>query len=151
MNSENLRAIYQALCDSYHKVDDFRAKLLGFLPLAFGAAIFGLLDPGQDGLVTQNITEIGLLGALITFGLLIYELKGIQKCTGFIHYGSAIEKELLGDSNLTGIFSGLNKRERGWWFATEPVASAVIYSTVLAAWIYVASTYLHVINEKVVY
>lgn len=32
--NDNLKAAYQELCSSYHAIDDFRAKLLGFLPLA---------------------------------------------------------------------------------------------------------------------
>jgi hypothetical protein len=36
---QQLKTVYDQLCTSYHKVDDFRAILLGFLPLASGAAI----------------------------------------------------------------------------------------------------------------
>jgi hypothetical protein len=32
MAEDNLRAIYQELCNSYRAIDDFRTKLLGFLP-----------------------------------------------------------------------------------------------------------------------
>jgi hypothetical protein len=35
--------IYQKCYDGYQKVDDFRSKLLGFLPLASGVAILGSL------------------------------------------------------------------------------------------------------------
>ncbi len=34
--NENLKAPYQQLCDSYRAINDFRTKLLGFLPLATG-------------------------------------------------------------------------------------------------------------------
>lgn len=137
----NLTTLYTQLCDSYHKVDDFRAKLLGFLPLASGVAILGLLDLDDKGQISEHLVEIGLFGMLITFGLLLYELKGIQKCTGFIYYGQIMEEELLGapPSKFTGQFMGLNRPERGRYFATEPVASAVVYATVLAAWTYVAT------------
>ena len=38
--AENLRTVYRELCSSYRAIDDFRTKLLGFLPLATGAGIF---------------------------------------------------------------------------------------------------------------
>lgn len=137
---DNLKALYTPLCESYQKVDDFRAKLLGFLPLASGVTILGLLHTDAQGQIIQHLPEIGVFGALITFALLIYELKGIQKCTGFIYYGQAIEKRLLGasTSSLIGQFTGLWNNKYAWKTVTEPVASALIYATVLAAWIYVA-------------
>lgn len=44
----NLATGYQELCNSYRAIDDFRAKLLGFLPLATGTGIFLLLDKLQN-------------------------------------------------------------------------------------------------------
>lgn len=49
--NENLRLAYQQVCSSHNAIADFRAKLLGFLPLASGAGIFLLLN--------DNITKIG--------------------------------------------------------------------------------------------
>jgi hypothetical protein len=37
---EHLIKVYENICNSYHKVDDFRAKLLGILSLASGAIIY---------------------------------------------------------------------------------------------------------------
>jgi hypothetical protein len=39
MPDENLRDAYQELCNSYRAVDDFRMKLLAFLPLATGTGV----------------------------------------------------------------------------------------------------------------
>ncbi len=33
-DEENIRTIYRELCNSYRAIDDFRTKLLSFLPLA---------------------------------------------------------------------------------------------------------------------
>jgi hypothetical protein len=38
-----LRAAYTEVCQSYERIDDFRAKLLGFLPLVSGTGLFLLL------------------------------------------------------------------------------------------------------------
>jgi hypothetical protein len=39
-NSEVARAAYAEVCRSYERIDDFRAKLLGFLPFVSGAGLF---------------------------------------------------------------------------------------------------------------
>ena len=48
-SDDNLLAAYQQLCSSYHAIDDFRAKLLGFLPLATGTGLFLVLDKLKGG------------------------------------------------------------------------------------------------------
>jgi hypothetical protein len=40
----NLRLAYQEVCKSYQAIVDFRAKLLGFLPLASGAGAYAVLS-----------------------------------------------------------------------------------------------------------
>jgi hypothetical protein len=137
-NPEQLVKIYEAICDSYHKVDDFRATVLGLLPVASGTAIFMLMDKNKEGAITGHLTEIGFFGALVTLGLLTYELKGIQKCTGLICYGLEIERFLSkGTPAFNGQFDVLIADRTSNWFASEPVASAIVYSTVLAAWAYI--------------
>jgi hypothetical protein len=37
---DSIRLDYEQTCDWYHKIDDFRAKLLGFLPFISGAGNF---------------------------------------------------------------------------------------------------------------
>lgn len=48
MSDEKLRLVYEQLCDGYHTIDDFRAKLLGFLPLMTGTGIFLLWNNLTD-------------------------------------------------------------------------------------------------------
>ena len=59
-SAANLRAVYQELCTTYRAIDDFRAKLLGFLPLVSGAGVFVLLG---DALTTdaQRLTALPFL------------------------------------------------------------------------------------------
>ena len=57
---------YKEVCATYHRIDDFRAKLLGFLPVASGAGIFLLLK--QDTVPT-HLTPAGYFGAVATLGL----------------------------------------------------------------------------------
>jgi len=65
---DNLRTAYDQLCLSYRAIDDFRSKLLGFLPFVSGAGVLALLGP----LKPENqafLTPIGTFGFLVTLGL----------------------------------------------------------------------------------
>ncbi len=125
--NENLKAVYQQLCDSYRAIDDFRTKLLGFLPLATGGGIFLLLGPLSNQ-TQRYLGPIGAFGLAITFGLFCYELYGIKKCTHLILAGIRIEEQL----DIDGQFL---KRPAGVaGFINEPFAAGIIYPAVGAAW-----------------
>src|SRR5437879_3219394 len=83
------RTVYQELCTSYRAIDDFRAKLLGFMPLATGTGIFLLKDAPKEYLL-----PIGVFGFFVTLGLLAYEVYGINKCDALIRAGKRIECKL---------------------------------------------------------
>lgn len=99
-NEENIRTIYKELCTSYRSIDDFRTKLLGFLPLATGGIFAFLIDPkffadGKAETVTnQLLPMVGGLGTLVTLGLYAFEVYGIRKCTALIKVGEHLEHVL---------------------------------------------------------
>jgi hypothetical protein len=128
---EKTKTVYTELCNSYRAIDDFRAKLLGFLPLATGAGIFLLVANNQTlDLMQQYALPIGFFGIFITLGLFFYELYGIRKCGALIDAGCQIEHDL----GIVGQF-----RTRPYALARildEPFAAGVIYPAVLAAWTY---------------
>jgi hypothetical protein len=125
---ERLR-VYEQLCNSYRAIDDFRAKLLGFLPLASGTGIFLILTKDVGPALEKFSLPIGVFGFFITLGLLCYEIYGIKKCGALIEAGRALE-DLLNVEN--GQF---NKRPReAFCLINEPFATAIIYPAVLAAW-----------------
>lgn len=130
---ENLRTVYKELCNSYRAIDDFRTKLLGFLPLATGAGIFFLVtDKAKIDFVRPYFGPIGLFGFFITLGLSCYELYGIRKCTCLIWAGKKLEREL----NISnGQF--LQRPNGVAGFINEPFAAGVIYPAVLAAWTFI--------------
>jgi hypothetical protein len=74
---ENFKDVYEKICTSYHSIDDFRTKLLGFLPLASGAGVIFITKDG--GLLNKYVAFIGVFGVLITIGLFLYEIYGIEK------------------------------------------------------------------------
>jgi hypothetical protein len=130
---ENLRLAYQELCKSYQAITDFRAKLLGFLPLASGASFFALLGQGQNP-VPYYAWVAGIFGFAITLGLFFYELRGLQRSAALERTGRQLEAELGIDvggqfsvqpaANLHGI---VDPRGAAW----------LIYPSVLAGWAYI--------------
>ncbi len=131
-DKEDLRSVYSEICKSYHAIDDFRAKLLALLPIASGAG--GLLILSEKETVKDYLGPIGVFGAVVTLGLFVYELRGIQKCNALIEAGAAVETRMKVEegpfrSNPKGRLYGLiGARTAGW----------IVYLTVLAAWFYVA-------------
>lgn len=132
---DDLRTAYQQVCTSYHAIDDFRAKLLGFLPLVSGAGIFLLLndaisDPLKRNAAKQFLLPIGIFGAVVTLGLFAYEIYGIKRCHALILTGTRIERLL----HVRGQFVKRPTEVAG--FINEPFAAGIIYPAVLAAWAY---------------
>src|ERR671930_127129 len=87
----NLRLAYQEICKSYQAIVDFRAKLLGFLPLASGAGAYAVLSKEP---VPGWAWVAGVFGFAITLGLFIYELRGLQRAGALEQAGSQIELAL---------------------------------------------------------
>ena len=143
--NENLKAAYQQLCDSYRAIDDFRTKLLGFLPLATGSGIFLLLGPLSDkntgDLAQQFMLPVGAFGFVITLGLFCYELYGIKKCHHLIKAGKQSEVGL----RVGGQFR--NRPREVAHIINEPFAAGVIYPAVLAAWTFLALRFVWPQND----
>lgn len=137
-NDDNLKTIYQELCQGYRAIDDFRSKLLGYLPLASGAGIFLLISDAFTDATKRIFAEsmlrpIGIFGLLVTIGLFLFEFHGIKKCSRLIDAGKVIEKDLK-------IYEGqFRTRPNGFiFFINEPFAAGIIYPTVIAAWTFIA-------------
>jgi hypothetical protein len=137
--ADNLRTVYEQLCNSYRAIDDFRTKLLGFLPLVTGGGLI-LLTGRADEVRREFFRPLGLLGIAVTIGLLAYELFGIKKCHEMIRAGKDLECKLglpVDDRNKpAGQF--LRRPDHLLGLVNEPFAAAVIYPAVLGAWIYLA-------------
>jgi hypothetical protein len=143
MADEMQTTIYQAICTSYNAINDWRAKLLGFLPLASGAGIFFLLNSsfttvttqGKSTTITTPLTQyllpIGVVGALVTFGLFIYDIRAIQLRTSLVEAGKAIEAD---QPKPDGQFT---HRPRGYGHVlSDTLGSTLIYFAVIAGWLF---------------
>jgi hypothetical protein len=131
----DLIRIYDQLCQSYRAIDDFRAKLLGFLPLVSGGGLFLLFS---NELLQKYMGPIGAFGAVITLGLSVYEIYGIEKCTSLIKAGQDLEISLQLEGQFMSRPKGLLKRSGFLRHISEPFAAGIIYPAALAAWVYVA-------------
>lgn len=130
--ADNLRTVYTELCNSYRAIDDFRTKLLGFLPLATGAGLFLLVtDKEKIDFARQFLRPIGTFGFIITLGLFFYELYGIKKCDRLIRVGRHLE---ITELEIDGQFKMRPREVAG--LINEPFAAGVIYPAVLAAWMF---------------
>jgi predicted enzyme related to lactoylglutathione lyase len=133
---ESLRRAYEEVCRSYHEISGFRAKLLGFLPLASGAGVILLLQQGETEDSRDFLGPIGMFGAVVTVALFLYELRGIQRCHTLEGQASALERRLaLGSQE--GQFMGQPER-KGEGFVGPPGAAGIVYIAVVFAWMYVA-------------
>ena len=146
VSNEALLGAYKELCGSYHAIDDFRTKLLGFLPLTSLIGIFGL---SNTSLFVQNnemsrhlIIFIGIFAAAFTLALFLYEIRGIVRCSNLIERGRDIEN-LLRVQGQFFVCMEEHKRRRDEGRAAQrtsifdaKLAACVIYSIVFAAWLF---------------
>jgi hypothetical protein len=141
LKDEDVRAVYQEVCKAYHAIDDFRTKLLGFLPLVSGAGIFFLLNDAFTNATKRSSTApllvaIGIFGFVATLGLFSYELHAVRRCRWLIAVGRGIE----GRMGIGGQFWHRPNDIAG--FIGPALAACVIYPAVLGAWIYVAFIFI---------
>lgn len=131
---------YDQTCASYHSIDDFRAKLLGFLPIASSGGLF-LVVQATESSSSGVLVAAGVFGFVVTLGLLAYEIFGIKRCHYLIEFGRRLEL----DMHLQ--HGQFQRRPRevvptiGRWKLPigidEPLATAFIYPAVLAGWVFV--------------
>jgi hypothetical protein len=128
-----LRAVYGEICKTHNAIADFRAKLLYLLPIASGASVFLLLGKlkGDD---RRLLVAVGVFGFVVTIGLFMYELRGIEDCSVLRRRGEAIEMAL-------GVQEPASQFRR-WYGGKRNVvdeigAAWIVYVAVLAAWAFV--------------
>lgn len=132
----NRTVAYSEVCHSYERIDDFRSKLLGLLPLVSGTGLFFLLRSppgGSDSRSDELITLAGVFGILVTVGLLFYELRGIQRCNRLAAVGADLERQMGVEGRFTRWPTSVGH------FINEPVAAGFIYPAVLGSWTFLVA------------
>jgi hypothetical protein len=132
---DTIRFEYEQALQTIRMLADIRFKLLALVPFISGATIaFLSFDPGNAP--PHVILAGSFAGFLITVGVLIYN----QRNTQFINVTRArcLELEKLLDLPVKGQFHSHQKTFR--LFQAIPLWAdlglAIIYSTVLAAWLF---------------
>lgn len=131
---------YGTLLDGYHKITDFRHKLLALLPLGSTVAI-GILagvandaHDARDGiaeLIGDYSWTIGVFGLVVTIGLYFFEWKQVDHCIAYIERGKELERQLRFGG---GGFFSLEKPERLGGLVGAEAAGVLIYGASAGAW-----------------
>jgi hypothetical protein len=140
--TERLLAAYAEVCRSYHAVDDFRAKLLGILPIA---SLAGILLVSKDSLfaaaTAQPLVGFGsFFAAAFTLSLFLFEIRGILRCHHLIERGEALEAalEVKGQFYVCAHQQAVANDSGSERIFNAKVAASAIYSLVFAAWLFMA-------------
>lgn len=133
-----LLATYSELCTSYNAIREFRAKLLGFLPLASAGGVFLLLNAAETNIGPLTLVAIGLFGCLITLGLYIYEQHNMERCHNLIRLGADWEEIGLKLKNGQFVMPLGRDGDEVAGGSQFKLAASLIYGAVFLGWLYVA-------------
>ena len=143
--------LYKEVCANIRESDDISFKLLGLIPALAGSAAGALvfLETSDFGGSTSSsaVLALSVIGFGITFGVVRWELRNIQKCVWLITRAKDLEQFALargGDPPTTIQYVGYEDAKRPhaewgsvweWgsaWGKTE--AEVWIYIFALLAW-----------------
>lgn len=134
---------YKEVCASYHGIDEFRAKLLGILPIASlaGILVLGNDIPLESSVKVQHLVGFGcFFAAAFTLALFLFEVRGIVRCHHLIERGRLLEAEMGVKGQFTickeqhaDAAASLTER-----IFNAKVAASAMYSLVFAAWLFLA-------------
>jgi hypothetical protein len=131
----SLTTVYQEVCKGHAAIADFRAKLLALLPIASAGGI-ALLLKGEHPLDDALVIAIGVFGCTVTFGLFMYELRGVQDCVLLRGRAAELEKRMY----IPPEASQFSLRDRGYLRLVDEIGAGwIIYPAVMAAWAFVAA------------
>jgi len=134
-----LEVMYQQVAAQHDKIDDFRSKLLAALPAIAGLSFF--FGPGKStDLNSELFPIIGILGAFVSIGMLVHEIRGIIECYMLWAVGSELELRLTNAQNDDARYGPFSIKYRMGlypWVGRE-TAAIIIYSVTIAVWTCIA-------------
>ena len=144
-----LLAAYAEVCRSYHAIDDFRMKLLGFLPLAsiVGLVVLEKGEFGRSGSTVSNevVAYASFFASAFTLALFVYEIRGIRRSHRLVQRGRRLEHILGVEGQFWVCTYEMSAEANPTTFAmrvallfNSTAAACIIYSLVFAAWLFVA-------------
>jgi len=138
---EKLAYDHEQTTKYFHALADTRFKLLAFVPLVTGGAVVALspaTSPVQSGL-------IGIFGFLVTLGITFYDRRNTQIYDAISARAKSLEALMalprLGNTRFRRSGPLLHRPQRtlklfGVWKMWHDRGLGIIYSTALAAWVY---------------
>jgi hypothetical protein len=147
---DNLRLDYEQTCLQIRTLTDVRFKLLAFVPTLTGIAVSLVNKPGNAG----TALAVGLLGFVVTFGIIIYELRNTTFYDAALHRAKWLEVQLslpvLTEKNRAegqskgGLFTERPSREGlpkllNSFELWHDFGLALVYGASLGGWTYVIS------------
>jgi len=140
--------IYKEICANIRTTDDISFKLLGIVPFGSGLSA-GVLALFEKESLTMFfwppiVLALSLLGAVVVFALLRWELRNSQKCNWLIDRAGQFERGVLSKGEHPGAEIQFDewsvqpkprfKSLRNWpWGKTE--AEEAIYCAAMAMWL----------------
>lgn len=139
---ESLLKAYAEICNSYRAIDDFRMKLLGFLPFASVAGVL-LLSKEIPSAQSKLVGYACFFASVFTFSLFLYEIRGMLRSGGLIRRGKRIEERLLVHGQFFQCEAETHPRSASLadkirLHMNTTVASCFMYSLVFAFWLFLA-------------
>src|SRR5262245_56549572 len=141
-NDLSLEKIYLAIREDIRRTDDISFRLLGLVPLVSGVGLLSILFsekvPGfvKDGtfspLGASVLTALSLFAAVVTLGLLRWELRNVQSCNWLLERAKRLEEVALASNQLSdNFFSKPVAPDR----IGKEISEKLIYSGTIATWL----------------
>lgn len=139
--ADDRKMVYQQICADLQNIADYRLKLFGFLPITTaGSFLVTILtsstitnsilnNVGQKTAVQNLVLPFGVLGAIITVALFLYEGENISLAYDLLERGKVLEA----DMGVAGQFA----HRQSHLFSSRN-GSRVMYSAVFAGWVCIA-------------
>jgi hypothetical protein len=132
---ELLRLDYEQTSGQVGALTDVRFKLLGFVPtIATAAVVIVGARPNTGALLS-----VGLLGAVATVGILLYELRNTQALDAALEHTAELRR-LLGLQTGRPGRAGAETASRDRLFGAVPIgqdqAVGLVYGAALGGWTY---------------
>jgi hypothetical protein len=141
MDSDDKFALdYKITIQQFEMLSDIRFKLLAFVPTVTGLAVTLVTDRQS----TTTRLAVGVLGFVVTIGIVMYDLRNSKFYDGIVHRAKYLEAR-LGFPRCTecrkvgGVFNerlGARQRLFGFFEIWHDRGLALVYSAALASWLY---------------
>jgi hypothetical protein len=135
---------YEQVCHSLQRIDDFRGKLLALWPILGGAA-GGIALLASDKLRTEYLLPLGIFGVLVSVGVGMYEWTQTLRCAQLKDVARQLEWDMKlekGQGQFITIYdrykAHLKGTPEGDGIVGIGIASAIVYSSVVIGWLYIA-------------